>query len=66
MVEIPNPTATAIWSTLAEALRLKPNTFVVGIVVRDLMVSASAAAICDAKQCRHHKDLPCRSNAALS
>jgi hypothetical protein len=27
--------------------------------------SASAAAICDAKQCRHHKDLPCHSSASL-
>jgi hypothetical protein len=27
--------------------------------------SASAAAIRDAKQCRHHKDLPCHSNTAL-
>jgi hypothetical protein len=26
----------------------------------------SAVAICDAKQCRHHKDLPCHSSAALS
>jgi hypothetical protein len=29
-------------------------------------VSASAAAICDAKHCRRHKDLPCHSGAALS
>ncbi len=30
-----------------------------------IAVSASAATICDAKQCRHHKDLPCHSSAAL-
>src|SRR5262249_27629289 len=29
-------------------------------------VSASAAAICDAKQCRHHKDLPCHTTVARS
>src|SRR6516225_3625114 len=28
--------------------------------------SASAAAICDAKQCWHHKDLPCHSSPARS
>jgi hypothetical protein len=27
-------------------------------------VIRSAAAICDAKHCWHHKDLPCHSNAA--
>jgi hypothetical protein len=29
-------------------------------------VSAFAAAMCDAKQCWPHKDLPCHSSAALS
>jgi hypothetical protein len=29
-----------------------------------IAVSASAGTICDAKQCRHHKDLPAHSRAA--